>query len=176
MLWVASHIEAEIKWQIYCRQNFQIYSLEKISNFDYNVTSNSASVQVMAWCRTGTKPLPWTNMTQFTDACTRHLVSVSWMMTQPPHSFMIPWIAMNTWRPRQNNRHFLNDYFKWIILYENVWISMKISLNFVSKGPINDIPALVHLMAWRRLGDKPLSEPMMVSLTDAYMCHWASMD
>ena len=32
------------------------------------------------------------------------------------------------------------------------------------KGPINNIPALVQIMAWRRPGDKPLSEPMMVSL------------
>ena len=29
---------------------------------------------------------------------------------------------------------------------------------------MNNIPALVQIMAWRRPGDKPLSEPMMVSL------------
>ena len=29
---------------------------------------------------------------------------------------------------------------------------------------INNIPALVQIMAWRRPGDKPLSEPMMFSL------------
>ena len=38
-------------------------------------------------------------------------------------------------------------------------------MKFVPKGPINIIPALVQIMAWRRPGDKPLSEPMMVSLT-----------
>ena len=42
--------------------------------------------------------------------------------------------------------------------------AIKISLKFVPKGPINNIPALVQIMAWRRPGDKPLSEPMMVSL------------
>ena len=47
---------------------------------------------------------------------------------------------------------------------ENVWISIKISLKFVPRGPINNIPALVQIMAWRRQGDKPLSEPMMVIL------------
>ena len=26
-------------------------------------------------------------------------------------------------------------------------------------------------MAWRRIGDKPLSEPMMAQFTDAYMRH-----
>ena len=72
--------------------------------------------------------------------------------------------AFNTLRPRQNGRHFADDIFKYIFLNENVWISIKISLKFVSKGPIDDIPALVQIMAWRRPGDKPLSEPMMVSL------------
>ena len=38
------------------------------------------------------------------------------------------------------------------------------SLKFVPKGPINNIPALVPIMAWRRSGDKPLSEPMTVNL------------
>ena len=41
---------------------------------------------------------------------------------------------------------------------------IKISLRFVSEGHINNIPALVKLMAWHRPGDKPLSEPMVVSL------------
>ena len=31
-------------------------------------------------------------------------------------------------------------------------------------GPINNIPALFQIMAWRRPGNKPLSEPIMVSL------------
>ena len=54
--------------------------------------------------------------------------------------------------------------FKCIFLNENVWISLKISLKFVLKGPINNNPALVQIMAWRRPGDKPLSEPRMESL------------
>ena len=47
---------------------------------------------------------------------------------------------------------------------ENVSISIKISLKFVPKGPINKVPALVQIIAWRRPGDKPLSEPMMIRL------------
>ena len=39
-----------------------------------------------------------------------------------------------------------------------------ISLKFVPKGLINIIPALVQILAWRRSGDKPLSEPMLVGL------------
>ena len=72
--------------------------------------------------------------------------------------------SINTLRPRQNARHFADDIFKCIFLNENVLISSKISLRFVPKGPINNIPALVQIMAWRRPGDKPLSEPMMVNL------------
>ena len=67
-------------------------------------------------------------------------------------------------RPRQNGRHFADDILKRIFFNENVWISIKISLKFVSKGPINKILALVQTMAWRRPGDKPLSEPMLISL------------
>ena len=40
-----------------------------------------------------------------------------------------------------------------------VTLSIKISLKFVPKGPINNIPALVQIMAWHRSGDKPISEP-----------------
>ena len=73
-------------------------------------------------------------------------------------------------RPRQNGRHLPDeDIFKCIFLNENVWISLKISLKFVPRVPINNIPAMVLIMAWRRPGDKPLSEPMMVSLP-AHIC------
>ena len=72
--------------------------------------------------------------------------------------------VFNTLRPRQNGRHFPDDIFKWIFLNENVWILINISLKFVPRGPINNIPTLVQVMAWRRPGDKPLSEPMMFRL------------
>ena len=72
--------------------------------------------------------------------------------------------CLNTLRQRQNGRHFPDDIFRCIFLNENVWISINISLKFVLKGPINKIPALVQIMAWHHPRDKPLSEPMMVSL------------
>ena len=71
---------------------------------------------------------------------------------------------INTLRPRQNGRHFPDDIFKCIFLNENVWISIEISLKLVAGGPTNNFPALVQIMAWRRPGDKPLSELMIVSL------------
>ena len=56
----------------------------------------------------------------------------------------------NTLRPKQNVCHFQDDIFKCIILNENVWISMKISLKFVPRGQIKNIPSLVKIMPWRR--------------------------
>ena len=74
--------------------------------------------------------------------------------------------GVNTSRPRQNCRHFPDDILKWIFLDEDVIISIKLSLKFVPKGSINNNSALVLIMAWRRPGDKPISEPMLVrSLT-----------
>ena len=78
--------------------------------------------------------------------------------------FLSAQLLFNTLRPRQNGRHFPDDMFKCIFANENVWILIKFSPKFVPRGPINNIPALVQIMAWRRPGDKPLSELMMVSL------------
>ena len=74
-------------------------------------------------------------------------------------TFIITCQQINTLRPRQNGRHFPDDILKWIFLNENIWISIKIALKFVPSGSINNIPALVQIMAWHRPGDKPLSEP-----------------
>ena len=78
----------------------------------------------------------------------------------------IPWVwetstplSINTLRPRQNGCHFPDC----IFFNENIWISIKISLKFVAEGLINNIPALVQIMAWHWLCDKPLYGPMMFS-------------
>ena len=77
--------------------------------------------------------------------------------------------VLNTLRPRQNGRHFADDTFKYMFLNENVIILIKILLKFVPKGPINNIPALVQIMAWCWPGTMPLSEPMMVRLLYIYI-------
>ena len=69
----------------------------------------------------------------------------------------------------QNESHFADDIFKCIFFNENVWILIKVSLKFVPKGPINNIPSLVQIMACRRTGDKPLSEPM-VARSATHIC------
>ena len=48
--------------------------------------------------------------------------------------------------------------FQRIFFNENVWVSIKISLKFVPEGPINNIPALVGIVACRLAGTKPLSD------------------
>ena len=81
-----------------------------------------------------------------------------------PSTKRVTYTDINTLIPRQNGRQFADDTFECILLNENVWIPITIWLEFVPKGSINNIPALVQIMAWRRPGDKPLSESMMVSL------------
>ena len=80
------------------------------------------------------------------------------------HEWSVNIMTLNTLRPRQICCHFADGIFKCILFNENVWISINISLKFLPKGPINNIPALFQIMTWRRPGDKPLSEPMMATL------------
>ena len=72
--------------------------------------------------------------------------------------------GFNTLRPTQNRNHFADDIFKGIFFNENVWIPIRISLKFVPLGPINNILALVQIMAWGHPGNEPLSEPTIISL------------
>ena len=84
-------------------------------------------------------------------------------------------LLVNTLRPRQNGRHYPDGIFKCIFLNDNLGISISISLKFVPRGSINNIPLLVQIKARRLPGDKPLSEPMMVRLP-THICvlrpHW----
>ena len=72
--------------------------------------------------------------------------------------------SSNTLMSRQNGPHFADAILKCISLNENAWISLNISLAFVPKVRVNNTSALVQIIAWGRLCDKPLSEPMLVSL------------
>ena len=77
--------------------------------------------------------------------------------------------SVNTLRQRWNRCHFADNIFKCIFLNENLLLSIRISLKFIPKGPINNIPALVQIMTWCRPGHKPLSEPIMIILL-TYIC------
>ena len=92
---------------------------------------------------------------RLTRALSKHFL----LLVHDPHH-----VYFNTLGPRKNGRHLPDNIFKCIFMNENVWISKKISLKFVLKGLINNIPELVQIMAWCRPGDKPLSESMIVNL------------
>ena len=64
--------------------------------------------------------------------------------------FIKSFSLIDSLRPKQNERHFTDDIFKRIFLNENIWIPIKISLKCVPDGSINNIPASVQIMAWRR--------------------------
>ena len=80
-------------------------------------------------------------------------------------------LSLNSSLLGQNGRHFADDIFRCVFVNEKFCILIKISLNFVPKGPIDNNHALVYITAWRWIGDKPLSEPMLTRFTDAYMRH-----
>ena len=87
------------------------------------------------------------------------------------HSWLFPsshFKLLNSLRPRQNRRHFADDIFKCNFLNGNVWILIEISLKFVLKGPINNITALVQIMARRRAiiwtNDDPVQPRIYASL------------
>ena len=71
----------------------------------------------------------------------------------------------------QNGRHFADDIFKCFFMNEKFCIAIQIPLKFVPEGPVYNNPALVEIIAWRRIGDKPLSEPMLTRFIEAYMRH-----
>ena len=73
-------------------------------------------------------------------------------------------VCIYSLRLRQSGRHFPDDIVKCIFIHEHVWISMEMFLKFVPECPINNIPALAQIMAWRLLDDKPLPESRIVSL------------
>ena len=58
--------------------------------------------------------------------------------------------------------------------FSNAFSEMKffliqISLKFVPKDPTDNKSVLLQVMALCWIGDKPLSEPMLIQITNAYM-------
>ena len=88
------------------------------------------------------------------------------------HMSWHPCYAINSSPPGQNGRHFAKDIFKWIFMNEMFCISIQILLKFVPGVLIDNNRASVEIMAWRRIGDKPISEPVLTWITGAYMRHY----
>ena len=77
--------------------------------------------------------------------------------------------------PRQNGHHIADDIFRAIFANEKFCIFIKISLKFILNDPTDNNPTVGWIMAWRRKGDKPLSDSMLFQFTDAYMRHLGEM-
>ena len=80
-------------------------------------------------------------------------------------------LVFNSSPPGQNGRHFTDDICEYIFMNERFCILIRISLKFAHKDQIDNTAASVQVMAWGRIGDKPLPEPMLIQFTDAYMRH-----
>ena len=120
-----------------------LYSVNEAYHWILLMTNNGSTLQ---FSQTGAKQLHFENQ---------------WWQRLFDHFWATGKQGFKTLRSRQNGRRFPDDIFKCIFLNENLWISLQISPKFVLNVRINNIPALVRIMAWRRLGDKPLSEPMI---------------
>ena len=72
----------------------------------------------------------------------------------------------DVWTSEPNGQHFADDNFKWIIWNGNVWFSSKISVKCVQEGLIDHKAALILVMAWHQIDDKPLPEPVMTKISD----------
>ena len=86
-------IEAQTKWPLFCRRQFQVHFLKwklftlneiSLKYAHYGLIDNmTALVQIMAWRRTGDKPLSEAILLCFTDECMRHSTSLGFKLTSP---------------------------------------------------------------------------------------------
>ena len=106
----------------------------------------------------------WTLVMLHVKRTAINILYIVWCFLLSPSLDDVGLLLITHWGRDKMAAIFSDDIFKCIFFSVNVWISLKISLSFVRNGPINNIPALVQIMAWRRSGDKLLSEPMIINL------------
>ena len=152
-------------WWFLCTEMVSYVSFCSQANYEMVITT-----KIYIWHNSGAV-MPCENIC--CDLVTRNWITVKqsfyWIWIASKRS-SLKWVSLdvffmiNTLRPGHDAQHFADDIFKCVFLNEDIPISINISLKFVPKGLINNIPALVQIMAWCRPGDKPLSEPLMMSL------------
>ena len=112
-------------------------SFTRVWMLEDTLNDKSTVIQVMAWW---SKSIPEPVLTNISRAILNQWATISWLISPDKMTAI--------------SRTTFSNAFSWMKMYEFR----------VPKGPINNIPALVQIIAWRRPGDKPLSEPMMVRL------------
>ena len=128
------------------------------------IHKKSALVQIMAGHQTGDKPLMNQWWPRFFMPC--GIDGPQWVNSLASEQIWAFYcrtlksvknacVCDNSLSLRQNGHHFADDIFKLIFLMKIVifWL-----WQYVHKGPIDNMPALVQIMAWRWTDDKPLSE------------------
>ena len=98
----------------------------------------TAWLQLMAWCHQWqqaiTLDITWANVDP--NLCRYMALLVGWVNLS--HFKDAYTQSVNTLRPRQNGRHIQGDMFTGIFLEWNISISIKISLMFLPKSPIDN--------------------------------------
>ena len=87
----------------------------------------------------------------FPTSQNKHRRCVSWDKSVACGAFLNLWQTLISSK-YETSTHWGRYKMATISQTENVWSSIKFSLRFVPSGPVNNIPALVKIMAWRRPG------------------------
>ena len=96
-----------------------------------------------------------------------YIYSIAWILSYLNGNMPAPWFTdteklfiLIHWGLDKMATNFLTAFsnaFSWLKIYK-----FRLSMHWLFlKGPINNIPALVKIMAWHQPDDKPLYEPMM---------------
>ena len=119
---------------------------------------------------------PWMELFVFLSHISLNFVPMGTSLPAWEATFMHRWLryllhVLTHWGPDKMAATLADDIFTCNFFFETVLILIKISLNFVPRCPTENIPELVQIMAWHRIGDKPLSESMLTLFTGTYMQH-----
>ena len=115
------------------------------------------------------------------SSCRCSLGSASWPATRKNINrthFPVLTGTTNLWCPILNStpRTKWSPFFKSIFMNEMFCSLICISQKLVRKDAIDNKSALNQVMAWRRTGDKPLSEPILTQFSDKRMRHQGEMN
>ena len=156
-------------WYIWIPSNPNLYSTKIIVKMRWQTIASNVSIRTISPTAT---PLPkaYDCVAVYIAGRRTSLVVYGWWPQPPTKKY-----CFNSSSPGQNGCDFADDIFKRIFLNEKDWILIKISLQFIAKGSIDNSPALVQIMARRRIGDEPLCESMLTQFTDTYMRHQGEM-
>ena len=153
-----SFIERETMWGFACLNlPFPRIQIIYIIHYQHGRPSNVTSNRFLAFDKS--------NRHYLSIPCRLTLNPRSFTKEKPPHNITG---LVNLSVPGQNGHHFTDNIFGCIFVNEKFCTSIKISLKFLPKGSIRNNLALVEIMAWRRIGGNPLSEPMLTWFTHIF--------